>query len=174
MSRKLDGVAFATQYTARPHYYAPEGSRMHNDYEITIDKRGHKVLKCVGEHDIYEEIQSYAEECKIENILARAAAGDAAALNQRSGFYADITESPANLAEAQNAILKLAKVFDSLPAEVRAKFDNSKEVFVNQYGTEDFINNMGWNDKAEKTEEINFVPETNNDSTKILTPEVKA
>lgn len=172
MSRKIDGVPFATQYTARPHFYSPEGSRMHNDYEITIDKRGHKVLKCVGEHDIYEEIQSYAEECKIENILARAAAGDVAALNQRSGFYADITESPNNLAEAQNAILKLAKAFDSLPADIRAKFDNSKEVFVQQYGTEEFINNMGWNNTTERTEQMSFVP--NAGTTEVLTPEVKA
>lgn len=170
MSRKTEGAPFASILTRRERYITNPGSRMHNDYEIQIDKKGHKVLKHVGEHDTYEEIQSYLEETKIENILARAAAGDMNALNQRSGLYADVTNAPANLAEAQNAILKLSNYFDQLPAETRPKFDNSKEKFVQEYGTEEWINNMGFKAiEAAKTETVEFIPGSTENET--LTPE---
>jgi hypothetical protein len=171
MSRKLEGAMFASRTTERPRFYSNAGSRERNDYQIQIDMKGHKVLKKVGSHDIYQEIQSYAEECKIENILARAAAGDVAALNQRNGFYADITDSPKTLAEAQNEILKLSAYFDSLPAEIRAKFDNSKERFVHLYGTNEFLDLMGFKtEETTKTEQQNFTPEAAN-AEKVLTPE---
>ena len=171
MSLKLNGAMFASRTTERPRFYSNPGSRERNDYQIQIDKKGHKVLKLVGSHDTYQDIQSYAEEVKVENILARAAAGDIAALNQRTGFYADITNAPKSLAEAQNDILRLSNYFDSLPAEIRARFDNSKERFVHLYGTNEFLDLMGFKaEKAPKTENINFTPEAAN-ATEILTPE---
>ena len=173
MSRAIEGTTFATPLTKRGRFYSPIGSTEANDYQIQIDKKGHKVLKLVGTHDIYEEIQSYKDECSIENILARAAAGDVDALNRRQGFYADITETPANLAEAQNAILKLSAEFNKLPAEIREKFDNSKERFVQLFGTDEFNELMGWtSNEAEKSERQSFVPDANNISNEILTPEV--
>ena len=172
MSRKTEGAPFRSLLTAHERFYCPAGSRDADTFEIQIDKKGHKSLKWVGTHDIYQDIQSYKEECSIENIIARAAAGDLNALNRTQGFYADITESPRDLAEAQRDILKLSNTFDALPAEIRAKFDNSKEVFVNEFGTEEFAKKMGWNtESAEKTENQSFSPET--DAAKeVLTPEV--
>lgn len=166
---------FATPYTRiGTHYYAPEGSRMANDYEIKIDKKGHKVLTCVGQHDIYPEIQSYAEECKIENIIARAAAGDMNALNARQAYYADVTDTPRDLAEAQNQILKLKNGFETLPAEIKEKFDNSIEQFVMTFGSEEWANKMGFNaEKAPAADKIEFIPGTEA-ATEVLTPEVKA
>ena len=153
---------FATPYTrVGTHFYAPEGSRMAKEYEIKIDKKGHKVLTYVGEHDIYPEIQSYAEECKIENIIARAAAGDINALNARKTFYADVTDTPKDLADAQNQILKLKNGFDRLPAEIKEKFDNSTEQFVMTFGSEEWNKKMGFVEtKAPVSEKIEFIPGT--------------
>lgn len=159
---------FNRSKTKERHYTEP-GSTEANDYQITIDKKGHKVLKQSGTHDIYEEIQSYAEECKIENILARAAAGDLEILNQRQGVYADITNTPKNLAEAQNSILKLKHEFEALPAETREKFDNSVEKFVMDFGSESWKTAMGYK-KAEEATEITFDGLKTNEA---LTPEVK-
>ena len=171
MSRKIEGEAFASIRSARPRFYCNSGSKMKNDYEIQIDKKGHKELKKIGEHDLYAEIQSYAEEVKIENILARAAAGDDSMLNMRQGFYADITEFPTSLAEAQNSILKLSQGFDKLPAEIREKFDNSKEKFVSLFGTEEWAEYMGFTtEKTETTEKVDYIPRENAKD-QILTPE---
>lgn len=164
-------MKFRTPYTGQVRMHTNAGSREANDYEIQIDRiTGHKKLVFIGTHDIYDEIQSYADECKVENILARSASGDINALNQRQGMYADISSSPKTLMEAQNSILKLSNFFDKLPAETREKFDNSKEKFVNMYGTEDWIENMGFKtETAERAEEQTFSPEQKN--VEVLTPE---
>lgn len=159
---------FRSLTTERPRYFTDPGRQEANDYQVIIDKKGHKTLKLVGTHNIYEEIQSYAEECKIENIIARAAAGDLQILNMQHGIYADITDAPKNLAEAQDAILKLSQSFDELPAEIRNKFGNSKERFVQEFGSEDWFNNMGFNQKEEVTTEVTFTGEKVEDP---LTPE---
>lgn len=160
---------FISLLTKRERHFAPAGSRMADDFEIQIDEQGHKKLVKVGEHDIYEEIQSYLEETKIENILARASAGDLDALNQRQGTYADIADFPQTLGEAQKAILKLGTEFEKLPNEIREKFDFSKEKFIQEFGSPEWANKMGFTEKAPKTEEQSFVPETKNE---VLTPEV--
>ena len=173
MSRKMKGDKFATPYNRiGVHFHAPEGSRIKDDYEIRIDNKGHKVLEKVGEHDIYPEIQSYADECKIENIIARSAAGDLNALNARQGYYADITDTPRDLAEAQNQILKLKNGFERLPAEIKEKFDNSVEQFVMQFGSKEFEEKMGFvTEKAPVTDQIDFIPGTTEAAKEILTPE---
>ena len=178
MSRKVyfaeeaDTQPFASLLTKRERYYSNPGSREANDYKIIIDDRGHKKLVCVGTHDIYQEIQSYAEECKIENIIARASAGDTAALNARQGFYADITNTPKDLKEAQDSILKLSNEFYKLPVEIREKFDNSMEKFVQTFGTEEWAENMGFKKEtaeAPKADKVEFVPGAE-EAAKPLTP----
>lgn len=159
---------FYSLLSKRPRKYAPAGSRLADDFEIQIDERGHKVLVKVGEHDIYEEIQSYLEETKIENILARAVAGDPDALNVRQGQYADITQFPTNLAEAQKTILKLGSEFEKLPNEIREKFDFSKEKFIQQFGSEDWVEKMGFR-SAEKAPDQQVMQA----NTEVLTPEVE-
>lgn len=172
MSKKFEGQPFASLLTKRERFFSNPGSREANDYHIVIDERGHKKLQFVGTHDIYDEIQSYAEECKIENIIARAAAGDPDALNQRQGFYADITNTPRDLKEAQDSILKLSNGFYNLPAEVREKFDNSLEKFVQTFGSDEWAENMGFKKETEtapKTEKVEFVPGAE-EAAKPLTP----
>lgn len=173
MSRLMKGDKFGTPYTrVGTHYYSNPGSRMANDYEMQIDKKGHKILKKVREHDIYPEIQSYADECKIENIIARAAAGDVMALNARQAFYADVTDTPRDLAEAQNQILKLKNGFEKLPAEIKEKFDNSIEQFVMSFGSEEWNSKMGFStEKAPEAPEVDFIPGTTEAAKEVLTPE---
>lgn len=168
-------VFFSSLLTKRERHFTNPGSREANDYRVEIDDKGHKTLKFIGTHDIYQDIQSYAEECKIENIIARAAAGDPNALNQRRGTYADITDTPKNLAEAQNIILKLSSEFEKLPTEIRAKFDNSKEKFINEFGSDSWVEAMGLKPteaSAEaKADKVDFVPGTTEAAKDVLTPE---
>ena len=175
MSRAIEGMTFGTQYSKRERYYSPSGSKFRNEYEIEINKKGHKSLHKTGEKDQWSEIQSYKDECDIGNIIARAAAGDLNALNQRKGIYADITNTPRDLAEAQNNIIKLNNEFYKLPVEIRDKFDNSKERFVQEFGTLEWYEKMGIkvnSEPAETTGNIDFVPGTSDSVNNVLTPEV--
>lgn len=174
MSNLSEKVFFASLLTKRERHFSDPGSREANDYRVEINDKGHKTLKFIGTHDIYQDIQSYAEECKIENIIARAAAGDPNALNQRRGTYADITETPKNLAEAQNIILRLSTEFEKLPTEIRAKFDNSKEKFINEFGSDSWVDAMGLKvpetSSDVKADNVDFVPGTTEASKEVLTP----
>ena len=169
-----DKVYFSSLLSKKERHFSNPGSREANDYRVEINDKGHKTLKFIGTHDIYQDIQSYADECKIENIIARAAAGDPNSLNQRKGIYADITNTPTSLAEAQNMILRLSSDFEKLPTEIRSKFDNSKEKFVKEFGSDMWIEAMGLKPSEEtkefKTDNVDFIPGSTEAAKDILTP----
>lgn len=119
------------------------GSKFEPVFELKHDDKGEIELVKRGETNIYEKIQQYADECDVSQILAKAVI-DPTILNQREGFYADMTEMPKTLGEAQNMILSMQKEFDTLPVETRAKFDYSMEKYVAQFGTKEWAEAMGY------------------------------
>lgn len=141
-----------TAFKMPPKEKTPEGTRFINNYQEEIDKKTGKLhLVKTGETNVYEMIQSNAEDCKIENILKRAAMGDLAALNQREATYVDATTLPKNLMEAQNLALRMKDEFYKMPVEVRKEFDNSPEKYVSLMGTEEFKEIMApYNEKIAK------------------------
>lgn len=68
--------------------------------------------------------------------------GDLNALNQREATYVDATTLPHNLMEAQNLTLRLKDEFMKMPVEVRRLFNNSAEQYVNEMGTNEFLEKM--------------------------------
>lgn len=137
---------FKTAWNREPAKPAPVGSRFAKTYLMTIDGHGHKVLKEDGLTDRYELIQSHLEETKIENIINKAlATGDMSGLMVGKPVYADFTNAPSTLAEAQNMLIAVEQEFEKLPLEIRAKFDHSATKYIAEYGTENWMNNMGLN-----------------------------
>lgn len=116
----------------------PEGNEMEPVYELKTDDKGNQNLVKTGETNIREKMQQYKDECDVKQILARAVV-DPNALNQRQGFYADVTEMPKSLGEAQQMINDIKTEFNKLPPEERAKFNFSAEEYVAQYGTEEWL-----------------------------------
>lgn len=134
----------------------PTGTEFDKTYNLAIDKEtGKKVLRCNGETNRYAKVQSHLEECLIENILAKATL-DPSVLNKTSGLYFDATAMPKTLSEAQNAIIQITQEFDKLDADTKAKFDNSVEKYVDQYGTLPWAEALGrikkQTEETEKTE----------------------
>ena len=127
----------------------PQGNEMEPVYELRPNEKGVKELVKTGETNIREKIQQYKDDCDISLILARAVI-DPSVLNQRQGFYADITEMPKSLAEAQSMIISIKNQFNALPVEERAKFDYSAEKFVAEYGTSEWAKKIGLTQEATK------------------------
>lgn len=156
MAKKIE---FGTRYGENTVYPAATGTEFDTTYHVDIDKHGHKRLIADGKTNRYLKIQSYAEECKIENILARCAI-DPNALNQRAGKYVDMVDAPKTLAEYQNLAIKIKQEFEGLTADEREKFDNSVERYVALYGTNQWATALGFKKEeaaeaiAEKTEEV--------------------
>lgn len=134
--------SFKTPYGERERHFIEPGTGIEKEYGYTIDRFGRKVLECKGEKNLYEEIQMALEETKIENILARAMAGDTSGLNA-NGTYMDTTQIPNNLIEARQAIQNLENVWLGLSQELKNKYHNSVEEFVGASGSDGWLRDMG-------------------------------
>ncbi len=141
---------FFSRINLPPKVGTPTGDKEATTYQTTIDENGHKITEAVGKTNIYNRIQSSLEETKIENIIKRFTEGDMSAFRTGNPIYADITGAPKSLMEAQNMIIKITDEFNSLPVEVRAKFDHSPEKYVAIYGNQEWAAAVGY--EIKKTE----------------------
>lgn len=140
------------------HFNHPEkvktnaGTKYLATYQEQIED-GVKTLVCTGAKDVDELIQMDLESSKIENILHSVAMGDLSALNAREGTYCDATTMPKSLMEAQNLVLRMKSEFDKMPTEVREKFNNSADKYVELMGTDKFKQIMApYNEQIAKIE----------------------
>lgn len=134
---------FDTQYSPRERIAAHPGNPIKTLYAGRYDANGRVVLEEKGTENLYDYIQSFADSVDINVILARFANGETDALSKAQGFYADVTDFPANMADALNRINQAEEMFMALPLEVRQKFDCSFEQFLSQSGSDDWLEKMG-------------------------------
>lgn len=109
------------------------GDRYKPTYSSYFDDDGRLCLEKVGQTDLYEEIQSYAESVDINTILARYAAGDTDALQRAQGFYFDATEVPKNTADLLNKLMKAEDEFNKMPVEFKQMYGNDFAQFICQF-----------------------------------------
>ncbi len=128
---------FRTQFDRRSVPY-PETTSIVTDYQLSLAPDGKETLLAIGEHDIYPEIQSHAKSVDINEIVLRYQRGDIDVLAQRAGMYGDFTNLPTSYAELYQSVLDAQAYFDSLPLEVRQKFDHSFSKFFTSIGTPEF------------------------------------
>lgn len=128
---------FRTQFDRRAVPY-PVTTSIVIDYQLSLAPDGKETLIAVGEHDIYPEIQSHAKSVDINEIVLRYQRGDIDILAQRAGVYGDFTNMPTSYAELYQNVLDAQAYFDSLPLEVRQKFDHSFSKFFTSIGTAEF------------------------------------
>lgn len=134
---------FRTQYDTPVRVTSNPGSRLHKLYHGRVDNDGVFDLVFDGEEDLYEQIQSHAESCDIHTILKRFEAGDLEVLSQRQGVFGDFSEFPTNYAEILNSVIAGENYFNSLPVEVRAKFNHSFREWMASMDKPDFLDRMG-------------------------------
>lgn len=143
-------MEFRTAYGEKLQNSSPTGEKFEMRHRANIGKDGKRELVRDRKVPIYELIQASREECEIENIIKRAVMGDYNALNAKQGVYADITGMPKSIAEAQQMIINLKEDFEHLPKEVRAKFENNAEMYVAEFGSEEWLDKTGIKDKIKE------------------------
>lgn len=114
-----------------PRTSTPTGEKEVPVFEMRLQKGGGKELVEVGKTNRYEEIQLYAEQCEIENIMRRYQNGDYTALEKIQGMYGDFTQTPRTLAEAQQLSINLENMWGKLPLDIREQFHHNLEEFIN-------------------------------------------
>lgn len=132
----------------RARYFAGAGSRDKTVYKPVIDDNGVLHLREDGKYNLYEEIQSYRDSVDLHLILERYANGDVTALSRAQGTYGDFTGFPTTYAGVLNLINDGRMYFDSLPLDVRNKFNNSFEQFFASMDRSDFWQLIGVNKPA--------------------------
>lgn len=117
---------------------APPGTGLYNEYSITIDEDGHKSVKKTGETDLYAKIQESLSSVLIENIIKRAELGDPGALDKYKTQFVDTIGLPDTLAQAQQSIINITKIFEKLPIEIKKEYNFAPEQFVADFGSNKF------------------------------------
>ena len=92
----------------RKPFFSESGGKLRKQYVWTKDEKGQEVLQETEPIDIQQEIESYADECDIKNIV-RKASFDPQFLESLSegalnDTYTDITEFPQNIHEYHRMI----------------------------------------------------------------------
>lgn len=114
------------------------GDPWHIIYSPKVSKDGNIELVESGKENTDDIIQSFEESTDINYLMTRIAQGDLTALNQRNGIFGDFTGMPKTYAEVLQLHIDANRLFDSLPVEVKQKFDNDENKFFAQAGTDDW------------------------------------
>lgn len=116
----------------RKPFFSESGEKLRKQYVWTKDEKGQEVLQETAPIDIQQEIESYADECDIKNIV-RKASFDPQFLQSLSegamtGAEVDITEFPQNIHEyhrmiatAQANAMKLKELQKKAEEEAKAE-----------------------------------------------------
>lgn len=118
----------------REPFFSNSGEKLRKQYVWTKDEKGKEVLQETEPIDIQQEIESYADECDIKNIV-RKASFDPEFLKSLSqgtmeGVKVDITEWPQNIHEYHQMIATAqvnAKMLEDLEVQSKAQKKESEE-----------------------------------------------
>jgi hypothetical protein len=120
----------------RKPFFSESGEKLRKQYVWTKDEKGQEVLQETAPIDIQQEIESYADECDIKNIVRKASFDPQFLKSLSEGAlsdtYTDITDFPQNIHEyhrmivtAQANAMKLEEL-QKMAAE-RAKTESKAE-----------------------------------------------
>lgn len=95
----------------REPFFSKSGEKFRKQYVWTKDEKGEEVLQETTPIDIQQEIESYAEECDIKNIVRKASFDpefleslSKGAMTDAEDDITDITEFPQNIHEYHRMI----------------------------------------------------------------------
>lgn len=93
--------------------------------------------------DIKREINSHLPLTDMNYILSRLFAGDDSVLTTKVPMYGDFTSFPRTYVEMLDLVQKGEEAFNSLPLDVRAKFDNDRYKWFASIGSDSWFDAMG-------------------------------
>ncbi|AVA31641.1 VP3 [Gokushovirus MK-2017] len=135
-----------TMYDPHERVFSNVGSPDKTLYQAKVDSNGTLDLVENGTESLYDYIQSFKDSCDINLIIQRYASGDVDVLSKRQGAYIDSVGLPTSYAEMLDTVIAGREVFDSLPVEIKARFDYSFERWMSTMDNwSEFTDLMGVN-----------------------------
>lgn len=110
-------------------------------YSPIVNPDGTVTLEESGKENIKEKINAQLPVTDMAWIVKQIALGNTSVLAQKTPIYGDFTQMPRSYAEVLQLYIDGQRAFDTLSADIRAKFDNDFMQWFAQAGTE------SWNEK---------------------------
>ena len=151
-------MEFRTQFD-RKIVTSNAGSNIKIVRAAEYDKHKNIVVADKGKENLFQKIQSYADSVNIHVLLARFMNGDKESLMQRAGAYIDVSSLPTNINEFIDLARNAENLFNTLPIEVKEKFNNNLMEFVSTIGDKEWIEKMNTSPSDIKLEKANVVKE---------------
>ena len=126
------------------------GSDIHVIYTGRLLESGEVVLTESGKESISQKINAEKEFTDISYIRQRLAMGDTSVL-RTDVSYGDYRDLPKDMREGLELLINAEKTFDTLPLDVKDKFNGSYLNWLKTSGTEDWVKKM---DVLSKEEDI--------------------
>lgn len=122
-----NNITFRSAFSPRVRVQHAVCPKIIDTYEKQYDKDGVQSFSKTGEKNIFEEIQLYADDTDINQIITRCIkeTGSIDILSADKSQYVDISESPSTLLDVLNIKNRVEAEFRRLPSEVQALFDNN-------------------------------------------------
>lgn len=98
------------------------GERKRPIYQRQCETGKEATLVKVGESDLQDFIQSFADECDVSRIVQRYANGDSSVLQRVQGVYCDVVGVPTDLTTAFQTVSAARAYYETLPEAARRDF----------------------------------------------------
>lgn len=105
--------------------FSEDSPRPKTDFTIKKDSKG----KVTNPESISKAVQADKNAADINKIVAKAKKTGFMVVNNKQPMYGDFTKGT-DYADVQKRILEVKNGFEGLPAEIRNKFDNSPEKWI--------------------------------------------
>ena len=149
-------MQFYSAYNPPESKATEAGNENRKTYMWAQNENGEKELVEDEIINIHDEIESYHEETKIENIIRRATFDVDAAnrlIEDNGNDGVDMTKLPENLMEAQNIMVKAKTAYAALTPKQKAEFNGIAD-YMATAGTEEWAKKLGYiTEKKEVKEE---------------------
>lgn len=133
-------------------FVSNSGSPTRTIYSARINENNVIEVVPSGKEDWQGYIESFRDQTDMSYILKQLSLGDASVLADDVAQYGDITKMPHNMLEAMQMQLDAQRHFDSLPLDVKAKFNNNYREWCSSAGSDDWLAKMNINvDVADDT-----------------------
>lgn len=125
--------------------FSSSGSPVKDKFIMEVTSKGYPSLRKTGEHNLYDEIQSYREGCDLAAIL-QSFGNECPRFNplgfeEAEGFVNDFSDM-SSLGDLVNDGEAVKQFFNELPLEVRNCFDNSVHKFARDFSSDGFVENL--------------------------------
>lgn len=140
-------------------FFTAIGSPFRKVRKPIVKEDGSIRVEVVGKEDFRAYINSNRDACDVALLVSRAVNGEPDLLNQRIGSYGDFTQMPKTYAEMLQKMIDAKDIFDALPADKKALFDNDLMKFISKVGEDDFFVKAGILERIEDVKESEEVKE---------------